>query len=97
MRNWGVLRLPTRVHKNQAIYDEGHYFIMRFDTSSPTQEKVRTTLSLDPRMVRFSSVKLGDGKLLPGKGSGVRGRGLADFGSRIPWRDEMGVVPKSTK
>lgn len=36
---------------------------MRFDGSSTIQNDVRTTLGLDPRMIKFSSVKLGDGKL----------------------------------
>lgn len=33
---------------------------MRFDASGPVQMAVRRTLGLDPRMVRFSVVKLGD-------------------------------------
>ena len=33
---------------------------MRFDASGPVQSAVRRTLSLDPRMIRFSVVKLGD-------------------------------------
>lgn len=36
---------------------------MRFDSSSKVQDDVRTTLGLDPRMIKFSSVKLGDGTL----------------------------------
>jgi small subunit ribosomal protein S6 len=33
---------------------------MRFDASGPVQSAVRRTLSLDPRMIRFSVVKIGD-------------------------------------
>lgn len=33
---------------------------MRFDASGPVQSAVRRTLSLDPRMIRFSVIKLGD-------------------------------------
>lgn len=33
---------------------------MRFDASGPVQTAVRRTLGLDPRMIRFSVVKLGD-------------------------------------
>lgn len=33
---------------------------MRFDASGPVQSAVRRTLGLDPRMIRFSVVKLGD-------------------------------------
>lgn len=33
---------------------------MRFDSSGTAQSRLRTTLALDPRMVRFSVVKLGE-------------------------------------
>jgi small subunit ribosomal protein S6 len=33
---------------------------MRFDASGPVQTSIRRTLSLDPRMIRYSVVKLGD-------------------------------------
>jgi small subunit ribosomal protein S6 len=33
---------------------------MRFDSSGAVQSAVRRTLGLDPRMIRFSVVKLGD-------------------------------------
>ena len=38
----------------------GHYFIMQFDSSAAVQAEVRRNLGLDPRMIRFSVVKLGD-------------------------------------
>ncbi|RKF59512.1 37S ribosomal protein MRP17, mitochondrial [Erysiphe neolycopersici] len=75
LSNWGRFSLPRKVHKNQAIHTEGQYFIMRFDSSSKTQQEVRNTLGLDPRMIRFSSVKLGDGTLV--KSSRI--------GSSVPW------------
>ncbi|KAL3444505.1 ribosomal protein S6 [Aspergillus insuetus] len=58
--NWGVFTLPKPTTKHQARYNEGHHFIMRFDASGPVQTSIRRTLSLDPRMIRFSVVKLGD-------------------------------------
>ncbi|KAI5811137.1 ribosomal protein S6 [Peziza echinospora] len=58
--NWGPVLLPTRARKHQATHDRGHYFIMRFDSNGATQQTVRTTLGLDPRMIKFSVVKLGD-------------------------------------
>lgn len=33
---------------------------MRFDASAATQQSVRRSLGLDPRMIRFSVVKIGD-------------------------------------
>jgi small subunit ribosomal protein S6 len=32
---------------------------MRFDSSSPVQKEIQRSLGLDPRMIRFSVVKLG--------------------------------------
>lgn len=54
---------------------EGHYFVMRYDASSKTQGDVRTTLGLDPRMIKFSTVKLGDGKL----------ESISKISGNIPW------------
>lgn len=51
--------LPRRVRKHQAYHDHGHYFVMRFDANAETQQRVRHTLGLDPRMVRLSIVKMG--------------------------------------
>lgn len=57
--NWGPFRLPKPVTRHQSRYHQGHYFIVRFDSSSKTQESVQRTLKLDPRMIRFSVVKMG--------------------------------------
>ena len=48
---------------------------MRYDASSRIQDDVRKTLGLDPRMIKFSSVKLGNGKL----------ETLSKIGGMIPW------------
>ncbi|OJJ49830.1 hypothetical protein ASPZODRAFT_22546 [Penicilliopsis zonata CBS 506.65] len=58
--NWGTFRLPKTMKKHQAKYTEGHHFIMRFDSSASAQAGVHRTLHLDPRMIRFSIVKLGN-------------------------------------
>jgi small subunit ribosomal protein S6 len=50
---------------------------MRYDASSAVQDNVRKTLGLDPRMIKFSSVKLGDGKL----------ESLSKVGAKIPWAE----------
>jgi small subunit ribosomal protein S6 len=77
LSNWGVSSLPKRTRKHQAIYHEGHYFIMRYDASSAVQDNVRKTLGLDPRMIKFSSVKLGDGTL----------ESLSKVSAKIPWAE----------
>ncbi|KAI1485029.1 ribosomal protein S6 [Biscogniauxia mediterranea] len=61
--NWGVFSLPKAISKHQMRHHVGHYFAIRFDSSIKTQDAVRNMLALDPRMIRHTSVKLGDGKL----------------------------------
>ncbi|KAJ1337424.1 30S ribosomal protein S6 [Microdochium nivale] len=61
--NWGTFALPKAVSVHQMRHQTGHYFAMRYDSSSSTQDAVRNMLRLDPRMIRHSSVKIGDGKL----------------------------------
>lgn len=51
---------------------------MRYDSSSKVQDDVRKTLGLDPRMIKFSSVKLGDGKL----------ETVSQIGGKIPWSEK---------
>ena len=60
LTNWGPFLLPKPTTKHQARHHTGHYFIMRFDASAATQQSVRRSLGLDPRMIRFSVVKIGD-------------------------------------
>lgn len=57
--NWGTFLLPKPARKQGATYSTGHYFILRFDSSAKTQHSVRRTLGLDPRMIRYSVVKMG--------------------------------------
>ncbi|RPA72771.1 ribosomal protein S6 [Ascobolus immersus RN42] len=73
LTNWGKQLLPKRVKKNQATYVDGHYFVMRFDAGVEAQRLVRNTLGLDPRVVRFSVVRMDNGAGLRGM-SGVGGR-----------------------
>ncbi|CAD6506212.1 BgTH12-07139 [Blumeria graminis f. sp. triticale] len=75
IKNWGVFSLPRKTRKHQSMYTEGHYFIMRYDSSIRIQEEIRNTLGLDPRMIKFSSIKLGDGTL----------EKSSKIGGMIPW------------
>ena len=72
--NWGAFLLPKPVTRHQARHHAGHYFVMRFDASAATQDMLRRTLALDPRMIRFSVVKLGD-----------RLKEICDVGGRVEW------------
>ncbi|KUJ22042.1 37S ribosomal protein-like protein Mrp17 [Mollisia scopiformis] len=77
IKNWGVWSLPKKTRKHQAQYTDGHYWIMRYDASVSCSKEVRMTLGLDPRMIKFSTVKLGDGTL----------SSLSKLGGDIIWRE----------
>jgi small subunit ribosomal protein S6 len=79
--NWGQFDLPRPTTKHQTQHHTGHYFIVQFDGSVSVQSEVRRTLSLDPRMIRFSVVKLGD-KLATPKGIDS----IENVGDAIPWK-----------
>jgi small subunit ribosomal protein S6 len=57
--NWGTYLLPKPAKKLQSTHHTGHHFIMRFDASPKTQHMLRRTMSLDPRLIRYSVVKMG--------------------------------------
>jgi small subunit ribosomal protein S6 len=60
--NWGVFRLPKPTKgltRGGTRANAGHYFIVRFDSNAATQAEVKRILKLEPRMLRFSVVKLG--------------------------------------
>lgn len=61
--NWGVFSLPRPISRSQMMHHNGHYFVMRYDAGTRTQEMLRSNLSQDVRVLRTTSVKLGDGKL----------------------------------
>jgi small subunit ribosomal protein S6 len=75
--NWGTFLLPKPARKQGALYHQGHYFILRFDSSAKTQHAVRRTLGLDPRMIRYNVVKMGS-KL----------EEIADVGGKAEWSND---------
>ncbi|KAK3113526.1 hypothetical protein LTR53_009104 [Teratosphaeriaceae sp. CCFEE 6253] len=77
--NWGTFLLPKPARKQGALYTQGHYFILRFDSGAQTQHAVRRTLGLDPRMIRYSVVKMGS-KL----------EEIADVGGKAEWENDGG-------
>lgn len=74
LTNWGTFLLPRKIRVHQATHNMGHYFVMRFDSSGRTQGELRKTLALDPRMIRFGVVKMGE-KLAQ----------TAKVGGIVPW------------
>jgi small subunit ribosomal protein S6 len=80
MKNWGQFDLPRPTTKHQTQHRQGHYFVMQFDASVKAQQDVRRFLSLDPRMIRFSMVKIGD------KLGGVNGA-IEQVDGQMPWNE----------
>ena len=72
--NWGTFLLPNPARKQGATYHNGHYFIMRFDSSAKTQHAVKRTLGLDPRLIRYSMVKVG-----------TKFDEIRDVGGKVDW------------
>lgn len=81
--NWGPFLLPKPTRAHQTKHHHGHYFLVRFDASAAAQAAMCRALKLDPRMIRFSVIKLAE-RL------GTRGQiaGLEAVEGRVDW---MGV------
>ena len=54
---------------------------MRFDASTSTQEAVRKTLGLDPRMIKFGVVKIGE-----------RLKDIKDVEGRVYWNQKEKAI-----
>ncbi|KAK4944617.1 hypothetical protein LTR10_016051 [Elasticomyces elasticus] len=83
IKNWGQFDLPRPTTKHQTQHHQGHYFVMQFDGSVKVQQEVRRLLGLDPRMIRYSMVKVGD------KLGGVNGA-IEEVDGDIPWNSGGG-------
>ncbi|KAF2667227.1 37S ribosomal protein-like protein Mrp17 [Microthyrium microscopicum] len=61
LTNWGVFALPKpmRASAGAQKHHAGQYFIMRFDASAKAQDTMKAMLKMEPRLLRFSVVKLG--------------------------------------
>ncbi|KAF1990001.1 37S ribosomal protein Mrp17 [Aulographum hederae CBS 113979] len=58
--NWGILLLPKPLRRHEIRHTAGHHFIMRFDSSVVAQHTLRRQLGLDPRLLRFNVIKIGE-------------------------------------
>ncbi|KAF2453192.1 hypothetical protein BDY21DRAFT_356773 [Lineolata rhizophorae] len=50
---------PKRAALGVPKHHTGHYFVMRFDASARSQHTLRKTMTKDPRVLRYSVVKMG--------------------------------------
>jgi small subunit ribosomal protein S6 len=71
--------LTRPINRHLQRHREGHYFVLRFDAPPAGAAAVRRKLALDPRMVRYSIIKMQDFKL-----GGKLGRGMEHVGD-VQW------------
>ncbi|KAI0093339.1 ribosomal protein S6 [Irpex rosettiformis] len=57
IESWGTCTLPQRMKKSHEI---GDYWTMNFDASPPVLNSLRQILHYDPRVLRMTTLKLGD-------------------------------------
>ncbi|KZP18686.1 hypothetical protein FIBSPDRAFT_745026 [Athelia psychrophila] len=60
INSWGTCRLPQRMKRHQQFYDRGDYWTMHFDTSPRTLKSLNTIMRSDPRVIRWTMLKLGE-------------------------------------
>ncbi|EIW83219.1 hypothetical protein CONPUDRAFT_19434, partial [Coniophora puteana RWD-64-598 SS2] len=56
----GHRTLPQRMKRNKQIYSAGDYWTMDFDASPNTQQALASLMRHDPRVIRYSILKLGE-------------------------------------
>lgn len=89
--NWGIFDLPHPKLAHQVTHYKGHYFHLTFDAGVPCTTEIKRTLKLNPHMINFGIVKLGD-KL--GGNSNERGKienvtGALEWNSNVPTMETM--------
>lgn len=57
---WGRRRLPQRARRHQQWHTEGDHFLMQFDTNPRVLNTLSSRLQSDPRVVKWTTLKLGE-------------------------------------
>ncbi|SCZ95940.1 BZ3500_MvSof-1268-A1-R1_Chr8-1g09897 [Microbotryum saponariae] len=58
--HWGTRNLPQRMKRGDGSSLEGVYWTMRFDANPPTVKALNERLRLDPRVLRWTTLKIGE-------------------------------------
>ncbi|KAH7925952.1 hypothetical protein BV22DRAFT_988861, partial [Leucogyrophana mollusca] len=56
----GTQTLPQRMQRNKQYYTHGDYWTMHFDTSPRTLRTLGGIMRRDPRVIRWTMLKLGE-------------------------------------
>ncbi|KZT08460.1 uncharacterized protein LAESUDRAFT_723984 [Laetiporus sulphureus 93-53] len=60
IKSWGTLSLPQRMRRHKQYFEIGDYWTMKFDASPRSLRQLNTLMKLDPRVIRWTTLKLGD-------------------------------------
>ncbi|KAM0756118.1 hypothetical protein T439DRAFT_320812 [Meredithblackwellia eburnea MCA 4105] len=56
---WGARNLPQKMKRGGVASSTGEYVTMRFDANPPTVKALNERLRLDPRVLRWTTLKVG--------------------------------------
>ncbi|KAF9465005.1 ribosomal protein S6 [Collybia nuda] len=59
INSWGTLTLPQRMRRHGEIHSTGDYWTMHFDTAPRTLRSLNSIMRRDPRVIRWTVLKLG--------------------------------------
>ncbi|KAJ7217957.1 ribosomal protein S6, partial [Mycena pura] len=57
--SWGTRSLPQRMHRHGNYHEIGDYWTMHFDTAPRTLLTLNSLMRRDPRVIRWTILKLG--------------------------------------
>ncbi|TFK53979.1 hypothetical protein OE88DRAFT_1711024 [Heliocybe sulcata] len=58
--SWGTKVLPQRMRRHRQNHTAGDYWMMYFDTSPKVLREFNTLMRNDPRVIRWTTLKIGD-------------------------------------
>ncbi|KAF8893953.1 ribosomal protein S6 [Infundibulicybe gibba] len=60
INSWGTLTLPQRMKRHGPYESVGDYWTLHFDTSPRTLKSLNSIMRRDPRVLRWTVLKLGE-------------------------------------
>ncbi|KAF8320699.1 hypothetical protein DL93DRAFT_2073341 [Clavulina sp. PMI_390] len=60
IKYWGSRNLPQRMRSHKQWYTAGDYWTMHYDASPSLKSDVESRLRQDPRVIRWTTLKLGE-------------------------------------
>ncbi|KAL7416171.1 ribosomal protein S6 [Mrakia frigida] len=60
IESWGTHNLPEKMRRHKINHYEGDYWTMKFDCSPVTLKALDAQYQIDPRVIRWTNIKLGD-------------------------------------